>query len=118
MQKTLGLAIAILLAVAAVALWILLARFEPSIKSAIETQGALASETQVLVGSVEFSPLTGVGELDGLTVSNPAGFSSPYAVVADRIALHVETGSILGSGHLHPRPRPACPCRPLLAFSA
>ncbi|SDR46296.1 hypothetical protein [Paraburkholderia tuberum] len=98
MQKTLGLAVAILLAVAAIALWTLLARFEPSIKSAIETEGALATQTQVLVGSVEFSPFTGVGALDGLTVGNPTGFSSPYAVVVDRIALQVESGSLLGGG--------------------
>ena len=98
MQKTLGLAVATLLAVAAIALWTLLARFEPSIKSAIETEGALATQTQVLVGNVEFSPLTGVGALDGLTVGNPTGFSSPYAVVVDRIALHVESGSLLGGG--------------------
>ncbi|MGF6805161.1 hypothetical protein OKW30_000287 [Paraburkholderia sp. Clong3] len=98
MQKTLGLAVAALLAVAAIALWTLLARFEPSIKSAIETEGALATQTQVLVGSVEFSPLTGVGALDGLTVGNPTGFSSPYAVVVDRIALQVESGSLLGGG--------------------
>ncbi|MCP3722651.1 hypothetical protein M3I53_05810 [Paraburkholderia sp. CNPSo 3272] len=98
MQKTLGLAVATLLAVAAIALWTLLARFEPSIKSAIETDGALATQSQVLVGSVEFSPLTGVGALDGLTVGNPTGFSSPYAVVVDRIALHVESGSLLGGG--------------------
>ncbi|MGT2477251.1 hypothetical protein [Paraburkholderia terrae] len=98
MQKTLGLAVATVLAVAAIALWTLLARFEPFIKSTVETQGALATQTQVLVGSVEFSPLTGVGTLDGLTVGNPTGFSSPYAVVVDRIALQVESGSLLGGG--------------------
>ncbi|WP_147308736.1 hypothetical protein [Paraburkholderia sp. BL27I4N3] len=50
------------------------------------------------MGSVEFSPLTGVGALDGLTVGNSTGFSSPYAVVVDRIALHVESGSLIGGG--------------------
>ncbi|TDY27133.1 hypothetical protein B0G81_7680 [Paraburkholderia sp. BL6665CI2N2] len=98
MQKNLGLAVAAVLAVAAIALWTLLARFEPSIKSTIETEGALATQTQVLVGSVVFPPLTGVGTLDGLTVGNPTGFSSPYAVVVDRIALQVESGSLLGGG--------------------
>jgi hypothetical protein len=98
MPKTLGLTIATLLAVAAIALWTLIARFEPSIKSSIETEGALATQTQVLVGSVEFSPFTGVGALDGLTVGNPTGFPSPYAVVVDRIALQVESRSLLGGG--------------------
>lgn len=98
MRKILGLALAALLAVAAIAQWTLLGQFEPAIKSAIETEGALATKTQVLVGSVEFSPFTGVGTLDGLTVGNPTGFSSPYAVVVDRIALQVESGSLLGGG--------------------
>ncbi|MBB5405483.1 hypothetical protein [Paraburkholderia youngii] len=98
MKKTLGLAIAALLAVAAIALWTLAARFGPSIKSTIETGGALATQTQVLVGSVEFSPLTGVATLDGLSVGNPAGFSSPYSVVVGRIALHVDRGSLVGNG--------------------
>jgi len=98
MSKKLGLALAALLSVAAITLWALLARIEPAIKSAIETEGALATQTQVLVGSVEFSPFTGAGALGGLTVGNPAGFSSPYAVVVDRIAVQVESRSILGSG--------------------
>ncbi|MDH4558121.1 hypothetical protein E8F11_23590 [Pseudomonas sp. BN417] len=98
MLKTFGIALVALLAAVAVALWTLLGRFEPSIKSAIETEGALATQTQVLVGSVELSPFTGVGALDGLTVGNPTGFSSPYALVVDRIALQVERGSLLGGG--------------------
>jgi len=97
-SKTLGLALAVLLAAAAIAAWVLLAQLGPAIKSAVETDGALATQTQVLVGSVEFSPFTGVGALDGLTVGNPAGFSSPYAVVVDRIALQAESGSLLGDG--------------------
>lgn len=98
MPKKLGLALAALLSVAAVTLWCLLAGIGPAIKSAIETEGALATQTQVLVGSVEFSPFTGVGALAGLTVGNPTGFSAPYAVVVDRIALQVESRSLLGSG--------------------
>ncbi|AOE85209.1 hypothetical protein [Pseudomonas sp. TCU-HL1] len=98
MLKNFRLVLAALFAVVAIALWNLLGRFEPSMKSAIETEGGLATQTQVLVGSVEFSPFTGVGALDGLTVGNPTGFSSPYAVVVDRIALQVERGSLLGGG--------------------
>lgn len=98
MLKTVSLALVSLLAVVAIALWTQLGQFGPSIKSAIETEGALATQTQVLVGSVELSPFTGVGALDGLTVGNPTGFASPYAVVVDRIALQVERGSLLGDG--------------------
>jgi hypothetical protein len=97
LKKTLGLALAALLVVA-IALWNTIGRIEPAIKSAIETEGALATRTQVLVGGVEFSPFTGAGALDGLTVGNPTGFSSPYAVVVDRIALQVQSRSLLGSG--------------------
>ncbi|WP_375739305.1 hypothetical protein [Pseudomonas boanensis] len=98
MLKMFGLTLTVLLAVVAIALWTLLGQFEPSIKSAIETEGALATQTQVLVGSVEFSPFTGLGGLDGFTVGNPTEFASPYAVVVDRVALQVERGSLLGDG--------------------
>jgi hypothetical protein len=98
MPKALGLALALLLAAAAFAAWNLLAQLGPAIKSTIVSDGALATQTQVLVGSVEFSPFTGAGALDGLAVGNPASFSSPYAVVVDRIALQVERGSLVGSG--------------------
>ncbi|SDH54429.1 hypothetical protein SAMN05216603_11056 [Pseudomonas benzenivorans] len=98
MPRTLGLAFAALLGVAAIALWSLFARLEPAIKFAIETEGTLATQTQVLVGSVEISPFTGVGALDGLTLGNPTGVSSPYVVVVDRIALQVERGSLIGGG--------------------
>ncbi|WP_330114046.1 hypothetical protein SA496_15170 [Pseudomonas sp. JS3066] len=98
MLKTFGLALATLLAVVAIALWTLLGQLEPSIKSAIETEGALATQTQVLVGRAELSPFTGMGALDGLTVGNPTGFAPPYAIVVDRIALQVERGSLLGGG--------------------
>jgi hypothetical protein len=97
LKKTLGLALAALLVVA-IALWSMIGRIAPAIKSAIETEGALATRTQVLLGSVEFSPFTGAGSLDGLAVGNPTGFSSPYAVVVDRIALQVQSRSLLGSG--------------------
>lgn len=97
MTKALGLALAVLLA-AAMAAWHLFAQFGPAIKSTIMTDGALATQMQVLVGGVEFSPFTGAGALDGLTVGNPVGFSSRYAVVVDRIALQVESGSLVSSG--------------------
>ncbi|MHC8366490.1 hypothetical protein ACYZT9_11575 [Pseudomonas sp. ZT5P21] len=98
MPKTLGFALAALLAVAAISLWTLFAQFAPTVKSAIETEGGLATQAQVLVGTVEFSPFSGTGVLDGLTVGNPNGFSSPYAVVVNRVALQVESASVLGGG--------------------
>lgn len=96
-SKRLGLALAVLIA-AAIAAWVFVARIGPSMKSAIETQGALATQTQVLVGGIEFSPFTGAGALDGLSVNNPAGSSSPYAVLVHRIVLQAESSSLLGDG--------------------
>ncbi len=98
MPKTLGLVLATLLAIAAIAYGCLLTQFGPTIISAIQTEGTLATQTQVLVGSVDFSLFSGVATIDGLTVGNPRGFSSPYAVAVARIALQVESSSLLGSG--------------------
>lgn len=98
MCKILGVTLIALVAAACTALGIYLTQFEPAIQSAVENEGGLATQTSVLVGSVQFSPFTGAGTLDGLTVGNPHKFSSPYAVVVNRIALQVERSSLFGSG--------------------
>ncbi|MGH8350253.1 MAG: hypothetical protein ACRES5_27360 [Pseudomonas sp.] len=98
MWKILGVTLIALVAAAFTALGIFLTQFEPAIKSAVENEGGLATQTSVLVGSIQFSPFTGAGTLDGLTVGNPHNFSSPYAVVVNRIALQVERSSLFGSG--------------------
>jgi hypothetical protein len=98
MWKILGVTLIALVAAACTALGIFLTQFEPAIQSAVENEGGLATQTSVLVGSVQFSPFTGAGTLDGLTVGNPNNFSSPYAVVVNRIALQVERSSLFGSG--------------------
>ena len=98
MLKTIGLVLTILLAVAAAVSWLLFVQFGPAIQAAIESEGASATRTQVLVGGVAYSPFTGSGTIDGLSVGNPSGFSSPYALVVQRIALQVEPASLLGTG--------------------
>lgn len=98
MWKILGVTLIALVAAACTALGIFLTQFEPAIKSAVENEGALVTQTSVLVGSVQFSPFTGTGTLAGLTVGNPNNYSSPYAVVVNRIALQVERSSLFGSG--------------------
>ncbi|MFN3767058.1 MAG: hypothetical protein ACK4TD_01690 [Ectopseudomonas guguanensis] len=98
MLKTLGLVLTVLLVVAASVSWLLFVQFGPAIQAAIESEGASATRTQVLVGGVAYSPFTGSGTIDGLSVGNPSGFSSPYALVVQRIALQVEPASLLGTG--------------------
>jgi hypothetical protein len=98
MWKIPGVTLIALVAAACTALGIFLTQFEPDIKSAVENEGALVTQTSVLVGSVQFSPFTGAGTLYGLTVGNPNNYSSPYAVAVNRIALQVERSSLFGSG--------------------
>lgn len=98
LNRLLGIVLAVLLALGAGIVWYQFSLFGPRIQATIETQGSLATQTQVTVGDVELSPFSGSGAIDGLTVGNPAGFSSPYAVAVNRIALQLEVPTLLGSG--------------------
>lgn len=97
MKKTgkiiLGLVVAIIAAVAVV-VFLGLQNINGLIKRVIETEGSKVTGTAVLLDSANVKLLEGRGELHGLQISNPAGYSSGYAFSMGQIALQIDPASL------------------------
>lgn len=65
------------------------------LKIGIESAGYAALGVPVSVGLVTLSPLSGRGTVRNLVVSNPKGFSGPYAFRADAISVTVRPRTVL-----------------------
>lgn len=66
------------------------------IRKAIETSGTEVMQTRVSLDAAVFTLKDGRGELHGLSVANPPGYTSKYALQMQQIALQVDPGSITG----------------------
>lgn len=64
------------------------------VKSGIEVVGSEVLGTQVSVGGVALSPLSGGGSISGLTIANPEGFERDYAFELGEVALQLDVGSL------------------------
>src|SRR5262245_45819688 len=62
----------------------------------IEDYGSATTGTDVSVRSVEIEPTRGRGEVKHLTVANPPGFSTDYALRINDIELALDLGSLRG----------------------
>lgn len=80
----------------AAAVFYLLSNLDRIVAAAIERYGSDATGTPVTVSSVRISLKEGRGSLSGLSVGNPAGFSTPKALSLGDIAIAVDTGTITG----------------------
>ncbi|MDA0997961.1 MAG: hypothetical protein O2944_07120 [Proteobacteria bacterium] len=80
------------------------------IKSTTENSGRAAFNTDVTVAAVEMSLKTGDGQLIGVRIANPPGFSSAMVVTIPAVEIDVDTkhpttdAVVLGKVHLR-RPR-------------
>lgn len=95
LKIVLGLLIAII-AVVAFVVFLGLQNINEIIKVAVETAGPKVTGTEVTLNSVELSLTEGRGELYGLQIDNPQGYSSDYAFLMGEIALEVDPGSLTG----------------------
>jgi hypothetical protein len=86
--------IVVLAAVAAV--WLVVTKGNQLVAGAIETYGSAATGTSVSVGGVELSLTKGRGEVKGLTIGNPPGYSADYFLEIDDIALVLDLASLSG----------------------
>jgi len=98
MLKKIGIGLAVLLVLIAGAVWYLFSNLDSLIKTAIETYGSAATQSQVGVDSVKLSISSGEGTISGLDVGNPAGFTSPNALTLGAISVQVDTSSLAGNG--------------------
>jgi hypothetical protein len=88
--------IAVVVLVAAAVAWLYLTKGNQLVASAIETYGSAATGTSVSVGSVELALTQGRGDVKGLTIGNPPGYSSSYFLNIDDITLTLDLGSLAG----------------------
>jgi hypothetical protein len=89
--------IAVLVLAAAGVTWLVMTKGNQFVASAIERYGSAATGTNVSVGSVELALTQGRGDIKGLTIGNPPGYSSSYFLKVDNIALTLDLGSLAGS---------------------
>lgn len=64
------------------------------VKSAIEHYGSAAAKTSVRVSSVSIKLTEGSGTIEGLTVTNPRGFSSPHVLSLGSISVRIEPRTV------------------------
>lgn len=68
--------------------------FDSLLKSGIEVVGSEVLGTSITVASVSVSPLSGSGTISGLSIGNPEGFNSDYAMQLDQVSVNIDAGSV------------------------
>lgn len=83
-----------LLVVVGIAVFVLVGNLDKVVKSAMEGVGSELMGVPVTVSSVGIKLKNGEGEIAGLVIGNPAGFTSSNAFQMDVIRLGIDLGSI------------------------
>ncbi len=68
--------------------------FDSIVKNGIEVVGSRLLGTSVTVNSVSLSPLNGSGTIRGLSIENPQGFNSDYAIQLDELSVNLNASSV------------------------
>jgi hypothetical protein len=94
-MKKAGTILGVLAAVLVLALIVIFLSLNSLVKTGVETVGPQVTKTDVKLGSVSLSPLSGSGQLKGLFVGNPAGYSSPSAIKVGEVRVKLQPKSLL-----------------------
>jgi hypothetical protein len=78
--------------------YLLYSNLDYIIKIKIEKYASAATQTNVALDSVKLALTTGDGNLSGLSVSNPKGFSSAKAFYLGSIDVKLDTSTLRGNG--------------------
>lgn len=65
------------------------------IKQTIEQNGSQTTQTAVTLDKVNLSLRSGEGQLHGLKINNPTGFSTPYAFLMTLVAIQIDPATVL-----------------------
>lgn len=95
-KRILVAVIAVVVLAAAGIAWFVMTKGNEIVASAIESYGSAATGTNVDVGRVELALTQGRGDINGLTIGNPPGYSSSYFLKIDDIKLAIDLGSLGG----------------------
>jgi hypothetical protein len=80
----------------AVALRYGVGRLDGAVASVIERQGSALTGTSVDVDGVDLALTAGRADLAGLTIGNPRGYDTDYAVRIGSVAVELDIGSLAG----------------------
>jgi hypothetical protein len=98
MIKKIVLGLAVLVVLIGAGGYYLFSNLDSYVKGAVEKYGSLATQSKVTLDSVKLELTTGDGSLNGLTVTNPQGFSSGKALYLGSIGVTLDTSSVRGTG--------------------
>lgn len=93
-MKKLGLAALVVVVAVAGALYWLRGNLDGLVRQAIVDYGSAMTGARVAVAAVEISLADGRGVIRGLTIGNPPGFGTPYALKAAEVELVVDPASL------------------------
>jgi hypothetical protein len=95
MAKRIALVVlVVVLIVVGVGLWFATTQVDRLVAAGIEDWGRATTGTQVDVGSVAIEATRGHGRLARLTIGNPPGYKTPYALLIDNIDLSFDIASL------------------------
>jgi len=97
MLKKILIVLVLLVIVIAGGVYYLWSNLDSLIRAAIERFGSEATRASVRVDKVSLSVTSGEGGVSGLTVGNPAGFSTPRALSLGDIRVKVDTSTVTSS---------------------
>ncbi|MGC4070991.1 MAG: AsmA family protein [Nibricoccus sp.] len=83
-----------LVALAVVAILIVAFTLGSIVKKGVNHAGPQITQTSVVLEDAKISPFSGKGTLKGLTVGNPAGWTTPRAFYLGEISIDLEPGSL------------------------
>lgn len=86
------IALVVLVVLAALAVHFLL---DSAVKRGVETIGPKLTKTEVTLGAVHISLLSGSGKITGLVVGNPEPYKTPHSISVGTASLSIKPGSLL-----------------------
>jgi len=92
--KIIGGIVLVLLVVVAVGGYFLWSNLDNLVKDMIEDVGSDVTRTGVQLDSVQLDLTTGRSQLNGLTIKNPQGYESEYALKLDTIVVQIDPTSL------------------------
>ena len=93
-KKIIWGSIALIVLVVGIAVTLVVTQADRFVADAVETYGSAATKTDVRVSGVDLALTAGTGTLDGLTIGNPDGYSTDYAVRIDDTRLTLDLASL------------------------
>jgi len=93
-MKKLMIGLVVVLLVVAGGLFFVWSSLDGIVKTAIETYGSEATQTQVSVADVKLKLEDGAGSISGLNVGNPSGFTDSHIFKLGSISTKIDTATV------------------------